>query len=658
MVIAYIPALLGQIFTKRIRTYIFGGFKAVLLSLALLLFAPNTLMTMPAPGLDPSYNIGISLTIEQNLTFGEDIIFTFGPLGYLSSRLPIAVGKTSLLVWDAVIFALIIFALVYIFWHLNSYMGVLLGFAAIFVVSRDSLRIEAYPLLFLFLAYHYLRQRSLVSLLLAAGLNLVLFYIKLSVGMVVLVMMGLLLTYLFAWPTEHSRRVIAAVGVAYLLALISSALALNTNLVGYIWGGLQLISAFNDAMYIYYKQVPIGTITTGMALFILIPFFSVFVVNIKRLWDTKDELVQYILMGLYVFVLFKYGFVRLDQHVLVFFQTISLAIGLLCFFSERPINRQLASVMAIALVMSIPYAARIYTPEQIGQRLASMTITEPVTGSLNHIKYEVRAFRNYLSQAVDPNYPPVWKLPEQQLPSEILDIIGSRSVDIVPWQITTIYANNLNYNPRPVIQSYQAYNSYLDTKNYQKYVSSTAPEFVLYSSDRLDNRHPSFTEAKTRLALLTHYRPVAEFDQSLLLQKREQPLKVAQFPLIEAQTTLDQTIAVEASEDLIYLTADIKYSIWGYLSKLLYQPPPLYVTVTLYNGEERTFQAIITMVEGGVPVNKLVTRTREIRDYFSKLGHGGATVTAIKFHSPESWGFQPDFNYKLQKVVLLQPIGP
>ena len=97
---------------------------------------------------------------------------------------------------------------------------------------------------------------------------------------------------------------------------------------------------------------------------------------------------------------------------------------------------------------------------------------------------------------------------------------------------------------------------------------------------------------------------------------------------------------------------------WGHLVRALYQPPPLHVTVTLHNGEMQTFQAITTMVQGGVLVNKLVSRTQEARDFFSNQGRGGASVTAVKFHSPEPWGFQPGFTYQLQKVVLAQPSQP
>lgn len=44
-------------------------------------FLPFPLPTFP--GLDPSWQYGISKAAEDNLIFGKDIVFTYGPLGYL-----------------------------------------------------------------------------------------------------------------------------------------------------------------------------------------------------------------------------------------------------------------------------------------------------------------------------------------------------------------------------------------------------------------------------------------------------------------------------------------------------------------------------------------------------------------------------------------------
>ena len=53
-----------------------------------------------APGLDPSYIIAIHLAYKYHLLFGKDIVFTFGPLGFLNYRYPIAIPALIYLLFD------------------------------------------------------------------------------------------------------------------------------------------------------------------------------------------------------------------------------------------------------------------------------------------------------------------------------------------------------------------------------------------------------------------------------------------------------------------------------------------------------------------------------------------------------------------------------
>ena len=55
-------------------------------------FTALALFTLPTPldgagaGLDPSWVIGLHLAADKGMIFGRDLVFTYGPLGYLSAR--------------------------------------------------------------------------------------------------------------------------------------------------------------------------------------------------------------------------------------------------------------------------------------------------------------------------------------------------------------------------------------------------------------------------------------------------------------------------------------------------------------------------------------------------------------------------------------------
>src|SRR4051794_31689748 len=62
----------------------------------------------PSTGLDPSWQIALHLAASERLTFGRDILFTYGPYGFLSQPLLVtsATGIASFLFCVALQFAL------------------------------------------------------------------------------------------------------------------------------------------------------------------------------------------------------------------------------------------------------------------------------------------------------------------------------------------------------------------------------------------------------------------------------------------------------------------------------------------------------------------------------------------------------------------------
>jgi hypothetical protein len=50
----------------------------------------------PTFGLDSSWNAGLAMAVEQGLHFGDQIAFTYGPLGFLQSRAVFFGGQADL----------------------------------------------------------------------------------------------------------------------------------------------------------------------------------------------------------------------------------------------------------------------------------------------------------------------------------------------------------------------------------------------------------------------------------------------------------------------------------------------------------------------------------------------------------------------------------
>jgi hypothetical protein len=239
-----------------------------------------------------------------------------------------------------------------------------------------------------------------------------------------------------------------------------------------------------------------------------------------------------------------------------------------------------------------------------------------------------------------------------RLPENILKKIGNETVDVFPWEISTIYKNKLTYNPRPVIQTHMAYDAYLDNKNFLKLPSNNAPEYLLFSVEDIDGRHPFFTESKTKRAILTHYKMEEGINDVLLLKRRNNPMKIIESTSSIKVGNIDEFIDIDNVDDLTYMTADVQYDLIGTMLRSFYVPPRLLVTIKFDDGQEHTYKAIKPIINGEVLVNKFVDSLNSAEYFINFGGKLNKNVDQIKFHSPHNWGYRPEFSYQFKTIHL------
>ena len=124
---------------------------------------------------------------------------------------------------------------------------------------------------------------------------------------------------------------------------------------------------------------------------------------------------------------------------------------------------------------------------------------------------------------------------------EIKAKIKDNTVDVFPWNIHMILENKLNYKPRPVIQSYSAYNKYLEDLNFNYFNSEKAPEFVFYDYESIDGRYPLFDESKVNLVLSKNYQisdTLTHNNRKMLLLKKKTDAKPLKFVKINEYAML------------------------------------------------------------------------------------------------------------------------
>ena len=448
----------------------------------------------PTGGLDPSWRIGLALAVREHFVFGRDIIFNYGPLGYLATRVPVDSQAHAYLFIDLLTALLVAAVLVYVLRRISTVWQLFLLLVVALILQTQQVAYESSitTLLFLFCIFAlfiYVQTPSWPALVSAGLVSILLFYIKLNTGLPAVLLMGVVLGYelllrrAYPWP----RLVLGA--LLFVIVLVASAQWLHTDLPAYLQSSWYLISGYNDAMYSDPLTLPNGKRDLIMAVSLLASFA---LVAMRAVWQQFRKSEAWIVHGLtafFLFEIFKHGFGRGDHgHIPIFFVFAPAMLGLLALqpWAKR---RSLTAVFGLALIFC-------------GVSLGLQPILAPALTKLSDINH-------YIAFALNPPEQPVPAFLRQNhaLPPQVLQRIGDAGVDVIPWEIATIYANDLVYTPRPMIQSPLVSNEFLDSKNAAKYQSDSAPGYIIFSSDELDGRLPFSTEGRTKLAVLTRYKP-------------------------------------------------------------------------------------------------------------------------------------------------------
>jgi len=177
-----------------------GNFKIYIqyffLFLFTLLFVPASFYHRPVEGIDASWDIAIHLAYKYHLVFGKDFVFTYGPLGILHSRHPISINLFVYLLFDLYFLGTLFFVMKKIF---ASHFGIGLVFFIFFgIITTMNESFEVwYFFFFLFYLFSLLKEFSKrVYLIQAMLLSLILFYFKMSLGMIVIIIFFAIITYL------------------------------------------------------------------------------------------------------------------------------------------------------------------------------------------------------------------------------------------------------------------------------------------------------------------------------------------------------------------------------------------------------------------------------------------------------------------------------
>jgi hypothetical protein len=760
----------------RVKKIFKGQNNLFLVILITLVYFFIAFLPLPWPiqkGLDPSWSYAISLAAQKQLFFGQDIIFTYGPLGYLIagatlgknffqitlfrwfiylflfiiSILRIATAKTviqQLFLALSIAFALFIdtphvgvgmtpdYQILFICIIILSYgdlinrhprtLSLLLGAASGFcALTKLTLGIYVFGSLNLFLLvslYQSLIRRSktgVVNNLFAiansflGAISIFLIFLvparavpsstQIITNLFIAGAAGGLVWYLQKRIKEQSEAngeieakffnifrnslllpwlVFYVIYCLLLAHTISS--SPSPSLIDYLRNSWQISSGYSSAMSLVRFRTVLALALSEFFLIICLIFFVV----------DKESFNLSLSLLFVLFLSFKHGFVRQDGHVVVFAIMVPIITSLLIIKTSRYRYQKIAYYLfaymfAVSLLIALPAVSEMYRvkkllPSQAVSNRVSLVDTKSSNlkigkkSSVNLTKFQYRLNKLLPSQVINNLFflinmselqskiekKSIDNLSELKLPNDVKSLVNDKPVDIIPWEISLVQANQLNWKPKPVFQSYSAYTTTLDNINFDS-MSKEKRDYLFYQFLSIDKRHPFFDEPRTFSYLFCNYEPSAEIPHfiklpklsNIILLEKLQESRCSPTSMSKRSSLLWDTpydIKAESETAIILANVKFRYSLVGKIYKTLFRAPPVIMEANYFDGTQGFYRIIPENSENGVIVSHLPKNDLEAMFFFR--GQLSARVKSFRFQTSNSLLYAPTIEMGFSSISL------
>lgn len=580
----------------------------------------------PVLGFDESWVAGLHMAAAERLRFGRDIVFTYGPLGFLVFP-ELLFAKTA-----ALAFAFLSLARLMLFGTLLASASRWLPFPAaallVYVVGALPLLQSDVLLLVVFVVY----TGSLLDLFdlgpwlavlggTAAAVELL---VKVNSGAVcaliaVVTILGRapvrreLLTGL-AWFAGSFATTFAGLWVAaggrigdvprwvhasYEFAAGYSALAVE--LPGHRWEYAVAAGLLATVAYLAVRR------STGVATRQRVAFLGIY--------------------AIFAYFYFKEGFVRHDEHSRYFFAAIAaIAIPL---GNDRRSGALAAGVVATSLVVLLAVGGTGPSPSLnpiASARLwgsEARTIADaPRRRAL--IQRSRERMRSELS--VDPR---------------IARGLRGHSVHVDPYLADAAWAFSVHWHPLPVFSAASAYTPFLDELNASEIESPRGPQRILreFFVHGIADTSPQHETPAAFLAMVCHYRQLRAARRWQLLGRTPNRCGVARrLALVRADP--DQRVAVPAADgpaELVFMRITLRRSWIDRLRAVVFKPPPA-PTIAFDDGRssrliEATAQGpLVLRVPPSAGYSKAFGGNSNVRSFRLRGSHGPFAASFFAVH--------------------------
>ncbi len=454
------------------------------------------------PPCNNSWALVLHNAFVRRATFGTDVIFTFGPYGFLYYGATPQTYLFTLLGW-----ILISLGYAIIVWKAigsrplptwQKFIGALLVTAITASVDVVDAQIFAF-IAFATAAWIFNKPRDVPSNILVGSSLALASLVKFSWFIAIVPCLCLITTY-----SLFQEKKGALLGITYVITVIGLWLIAGQSIGSfgnYVSTSLDFTSGYASAMQINH---PWG-MKNVWAYLGLATLLAIIPICTRCRKDLFPKTILSGSLGFILLIAFKAGFVRQDHHEVVA-MAVLVSIAILLFYVLQ--KRAAASILvAAALVLfGLSFQLNSKNPSFDSRFAQSFNFR----GALD--------FLGFLSGKAkhDEAYAQDMSVIAHQQPFNL----PSGSVDLYPWGgIDAMYANRLNTRHRPIFESYAAFTGKLARINLDFLRSPNAPDQLLFAVRSLDQRFPAMDDGLSWPEIITHYDIKNEQNGYLVMQR-------------------------------------------------------------------------------------------------------------------------------------------
>ena len=556
-----------------------------------------SLPNFPATDLDASWRMALGKFFVEGRQFGTEVVFTYGPLGFVMGKTYWGGQWASLIAWQAV--QAVVFAAV-VYWHGYRLAGYSrLFFFVFFFLFGLSYEDAMHQTIIAFAGFELIRRSnvswrwsSVALLALLATLSLVKFTNML---------LGLILVLLAGGLELWIRRRISALRVPalyltfFLLGWMLCGQHLG-NIPAYLHSSWEISQGYQDAMG---TSCPPYQLYLGVTVLLLMVAYVL--LNLATHPDRLRSAALTLGTGAYVYLNWKHGFIRADGHQVGFYYAVlTVAVTAPLLLEDAPRFRWAKHLMLTTVVL-----LSLFSLESVLNGL--------VRGILGAAQHEVDQNLTFATGLTHTRRLYDSKL---QIEKDALDLlktkttVGRSTIDVLGFEQGVAIFNSFNYQPRPVFQGYSAYTPYLSRLNYDYYASDRAPEYVLFKLQTVDYRLATMDDPHVLRLLVQRYTYLFTEQGFTLWKRKPGPFNAAAFepkPLRSSTVRLGQKVEIaDLSDQNIWVEIEYDFSLLGKLRRFFFKPPVVSLRITDQKGYESVHRLPRTVARSGFMLNPVV----------------------------------------------------